>query len=636
MLSDKSGGVLAAHRREGRAVRQRDRPRHRSGGASRSSEKGFAFSPRRARQQRRDRAPHQQRGRKRRRHGQPHPQRPAGRPRRQAIEQLARRPRQPPSARCCETHNMLRADTTALFERLREANIMLQEVLSGSHENMSALENTLMLRVSEFVTAMNEVTAATGDATGRVEQHHRRVPRDHRARASPISASSRSSSTRTAASSAKAVELIERSNRADRTDASTSAASQLESLVADARHPHRGYRAAAQALLRPARRDRSRPPPAARRDIARVVSESSAEGSARHRRAVRARARERRGRAPAAPPKPCARSTSRHRRDRGDMFREASERFAEMMRGMKQMAAEMQRELEATRAELRRGIFELPQETAESAAQMRRVIVDQIEALAELNRIVARHGRSLDAVEPAPRAAARGRRRWRASRRRAARPRRAREPPPRAARRVSEPASFAPAAAAPQPTEPRRAGRRHRRRPRLAHRSAQPRLARGRRAANASPREPSPRERRAQRGAHAAPFDRVARFAVGRHRAHDRPRRRRRSVGPLQARRAQRLHPPALHLQGQKAFDEIRRSIAPTANSSRRSTATSASSSGCSTRSRATTAARWWRAPISPRKPARSTPCWRTRPAASTERRRKHGSPDELKGCRGG
>ena len=58
-----------------------------------------------------------------------------------------------------ETHNMLRADTTALFERLREANIMLQEVLSGSHENMSALENTLMLRVSEFVTAMNEVTA---------------------------------------------------------------------------------------------------------------------------------------------------------------------------------------------------------------------------------------------------------------------------------------------------------------------------------------------------------------------------------------------------------------------------------------------------------------------------------------------
>ena len=64
------------------------------------------------------------------------------------------------------------------------------------------------------------------------------------------------------------------------------------------------------------------------------------------------------------------------------------------------MARDMQRELETTRAELRRGILELPQETAESAAQMRRVIVDQIEALAELNRIVARHGRSLDTAEP--------------------------------------------------------------------------------------------------------------------------------------------------------------------------------------------------------------------------------------------
>jgi hypothetical protein len=87
------------------------------------------------------------------------------------------------------------------------------------------------------------------------------------------------------------------------------------------------------------------------------------------------------------------------------MFTQAAERFADIMQGMKQMASEMQRELEATRAELRRGVLELPQETAESAAQMRRVIVDQIEALAELNRIVARHGRALDAVEPVRREA---------------------------------------------------------------------------------------------------------------------------------------------------------------------------------------------------------------------------------------
>src|SRR5580692_8191296 len=34
---------------------------------------------------------------------------------------------------------------------------------------------------------------------------------------------------------------------------------------------------------------------------------------------------------------------------------------------------------------------------------MRRVIVDQIEALAELNRIVARHGRGLDTIDPTAR-----------------------------------------------------------------------------------------------------------------------------------------------------------------------------------------------------------------------------------------
>src|SRR5262249_36006759 len=69
-----------------------------------------------------------------------------------------------------------------------------------------------------------------------------------------------------------------------------------------------------------------------------------------------------------------------------------------MVGAMKQMATEMHNELEATRNELRRGVLEMPQEAAESTAQMRKVIVDQIEALAELNRIVAHHGRGLDVV----------------------------------------------------------------------------------------------------------------------------------------------------------------------------------------------------------------------------------------------
>jgi hypothetical protein len=80
------------------------------------------------------------------------------------------------------------------------------------------------------------------------------------------------------------------------------------------------------------------------------------------------------------------------------MFKQSAEKFANMVASMKQMAAEMHRELEATRNELRRGVLEMPQEAADSTAQMRKVIVDQIEALAELNRIVAHHGRGLDVV----------------------------------------------------------------------------------------------------------------------------------------------------------------------------------------------------------------------------------------------
>src|SRR5258708_33935127 len=80
------------------------------------------------------------------------------------------------------------------------------------------------------------------------------------------------------------------------------------------------------------------------------------------------------------------------------MFSQSTEKFATMVQSMKQMASEMNHELEATRNELGRGVLEMPQEAAESSAQMRKVIVDQIEALAELNRIVAHHGRGLDVV----------------------------------------------------------------------------------------------------------------------------------------------------------------------------------------------------------------------------------------------
>jgi len=133
------------------------------------------------------------------------------------------------------------------------------------------------------------------------------------------------------------------------------------------------------------------------RNIARVVAETAGAGSSaisRQFEAVRTAAEEERRHTIDSMSDIYRQSTD----EMEAMFKNSAEKFSGMVASMKQMAAEMHRELETTRNELRRGVLEMPQEAADSTAQMRKVIVDQIEALAELNRIVAHHGRGLDVV----------------------------------------------------------------------------------------------------------------------------------------------------------------------------------------------------------------------------------------------
>ncbi len=78
-----------------------------------------------------------------------------------------------------------------------------------------------------------------------------------------------------------------------------------------------------------------------------------------------------------------------------DVMTKTAERFRELVNEVRQMAAEVQRQLDETRRELRRGVFELPEETAEAATAMRRVVADQIAALKELTAVVTASGRRL-------------------------------------------------------------------------------------------------------------------------------------------------------------------------------------------------------------------------------------------------
>ena len=67
---------------------------------------------------------------------------------------------------------------------------------------------------------------------------------------------------------------------------------------------------------------------------------------------------------------------------------DATSRFNETAQSMQDTARQVGAELESTRTELQRGFLELPEETKASAAAMRSVVAEQIEALNELNSIV--------------------------------------------------------------------------------------------------------------------------------------------------------------------------------------------------------------------------------------------------------
>src|SRR5690606_21839952 len=69
-------------------------------------------------------------------------------------------------------------------------------------------------------------------------------------------------------------------------------------------------------------------------------------------------------------------------------YGDATRRFTDTADAMRMTASQLGQELEATRNELQRSVLDLPEETRASAAAMRRVVAEQIEALSELNAIV--------------------------------------------------------------------------------------------------------------------------------------------------------------------------------------------------------------------------------------------------------
>jgi hypothetical protein len=291
---------------------------------------------------------------------------------------------------------MLRNDTSALFDRLREANVLLQEVLSGATQNLATIEGQLSTRVNDFVTALHEIGDRSGTASAHVEQQ---VKSFHDVTSSVLgditSMASRfeeQAKTLTAAASA-----LDQSHRrvetvlGERHTALDGMVNELGNRAENLDQRFTRFSGLLQESLGAAE--------ARAREIARVIAEASTEGTraiANQYDLVRATTEEERNRSVEAL-KSLFEETSNGTQT---LLQAAADRFNTLVKEMKESAAAVQRDLDATRTEMRRGVLELPQDTAESAAQMRRVIVEQMDALAELNRIVARHSRTTEA-EPA-------------------------------------------------------------------------------------------------------------------------------------------------------------------------------------------------------------------------------------------
>ena len=306
-----------------------------------------------------------------------------------------------------ETHGMLRADTTALFERLRDANGLLQDVLGGAQTNFNSIEQILSTRVAEFVSTIGMLLESTDSTTGKMDGHvsafygmTSKVLGDLGDLAVKFDDHGRAL--------ADTIATVEKTNRQSLT-AVTDRQTAFEGMAV-LNEPYRRARRTSQAVLGSARGvvARRRGPRPRRRQVGRRGDRRRSphhRGSARrdpgdHRAAEQAHARQLRN----VYEQVSSESKGLFQQNAGEahqLLQQATDRFADIMHGMKQMSLDMQRELDTTREELRRGVLELPEETAESTAQMRRVIVDQMEALAELNRIVARHGRTMDTVAAA-------------------------------------------------------------------------------------------------------------------------------------------------------------------------------------------------------------------------------------------
>jgi ABC-type transporter Mla subunit MlaD len=297
------------------------------------------------------------------------------------------------------SHETLRKDVNGVLEQLNAANTLLGSVLEEVKDNLGPIEGVVGERIAAFRAALDSATTTSGVAVERID-HQVRELREF----STVFMRDATTLTQRFEDQGKslsgAAEQLEATHRridatlAERRDAIEQITSALSNRAADLEERLARFNKLMQESLTAAE--------TRAQEIARLVAESTSQSThaiARQYELLRSTTTEERERTSAA-----LRATYEQAMDEvNSMFRETNSRFTEAARELREVADEVQRSLDQTRQELKRGVFELPNETRESAQAMRRVVADQIKALAELNDIVARQGRMASIAEPPPR-----------------------------------------------------------------------------------------------------------------------------------------------------------------------------------------------------------------------------------------
>jgi hypothetical protein len=92
--------------------------------------------------------------------------------------------------------------------------------------------------------------------------------------------------------------------------------------------------------------------------------------------------------------------------DMARMFREMIEHFTESSRELRSVTEQVQHTLAETRDELKDGLRDLPNETIETTQAMRRMVADQLKAIAQLSEVISWRTRVTEVAEPSERRAA--------------------------------------------------------------------------------------------------------------------------------------------------------------------------------------------------------------------------------------